>query len=416
MVGSRSQSALEYLVTYGWVVIVVVIVVAILFSLGLFNPASSVGSTVSGFSGFSNALANCQTNGALELSLSNAQDVPVNVTEVNVTATVGASGTTVLHTDANIQPGASYNFLIQNVCPTSAGTRYSVTARLMYLQDSQLVLPGPYFSSGGAQGTTSSGVAPAYALFVNNRASPQWFWCGPPGCSPGFWGTDGGHSYMSATNSITGYNQTYTVLMWFNTNYSYGITLPSPNGSTVEPSANGEAIFTFSPGATGYQGDGFYSGTVFFHRCSSADTGLPAIASDMFDGHWHFVAFQVKGTNYFGQIDGASATTTNTHQYSSGNTIYVGNNWINYCDSDPFTGYIANVQLYNIALTPAQINQAFNEGILGTPVVTNSSLVAWWPMNGTVGNYVKDYSGHGFNGTLVNATITGKVPLAPIGH
>jgi hypothetical protein len=38
---TRAQSAMEYLVTYGWVVLVVGIVAAILFALGLFGQSSS---------------------------------------------------------------------------------------------------------------------------------------------------------------------------------------------------------------------------------------------------------------------------------------------------------------------------------------------------------------------------------------
>ena len=47
----RSQSALEYMMTYGWAILIIVIVAVILYSMGIFNPSSSVSSTVIGFSG-----------------------------------------------------------------------------------------------------------------------------------------------------------------------------------------------------------------------------------------------------------------------------------------------------------------------------------------------------------------------------
>ena len=47
----RSQSALEYMMTYGWAILIIVIVAVILYSMGIFNPSSSITSTVTGFSG-----------------------------------------------------------------------------------------------------------------------------------------------------------------------------------------------------------------------------------------------------------------------------------------------------------------------------------------------------------------------------
>ena len=48
----RSQSALEYMMTYGWAILIIVIVAVILYSMGIFNPSSSVTFTSSGFSPF----------------------------------------------------------------------------------------------------------------------------------------------------------------------------------------------------------------------------------------------------------------------------------------------------------------------------------------------------------------------------
>ena len=48
----KSQSALEYMMTYGWAILVIVIVAAVLYSLGIFSPSSSLSTTITGFSGF----------------------------------------------------------------------------------------------------------------------------------------------------------------------------------------------------------------------------------------------------------------------------------------------------------------------------------------------------------------------------
>ncbi len=46
----RSQSALEYMMTYGWAILIIVIVAVILYSMGIFNPSSSVTTASAGFS------------------------------------------------------------------------------------------------------------------------------------------------------------------------------------------------------------------------------------------------------------------------------------------------------------------------------------------------------------------------------
>ncbi len=41
MMNQKAQSALEYLMTYGWALIVIIIVVAALFAFGIFNPPAA---------------------------------------------------------------------------------------------------------------------------------------------------------------------------------------------------------------------------------------------------------------------------------------------------------------------------------------------------------------------------------------
>ncbi|MFH0868856.1 MAG: hypothetical protein V1839_01370 [archaeon] len=46
----KGQAALEYLSTYGWLLIIIVIVAAALYALGIFNPATYQGKSCTGFS------------------------------------------------------------------------------------------------------------------------------------------------------------------------------------------------------------------------------------------------------------------------------------------------------------------------------------------------------------------------------
>ena len=77
---NRAQSALEYLMTYGWALVVIVIVIAALFAFGIFNPPSA--GTCTGL----NKLAYLQhsvSGGTFYLLVSNGAGSAINVTSVS---------------------------------------------------------------------------------------------------------------------------------------------------------------------------------------------------------------------------------------------------------------------------------------------------------------------------------------------
>lgn len=79
----RAQSALEYLMTYGWALVVIVIVIAALFAFGIFNPPSA--GTCTGL----NKLAYVQhstANGIFYLRASNGAGSQISITDVNFTS------------------------------------------------------------------------------------------------------------------------------------------------------------------------------------------------------------------------------------------------------------------------------------------------------------------------------------------
>ena len=66
---AKGQSALEYMMTYGWAILIIVIVAVILYSMGIFNPRASVTASSSGFSPFAASAAICSASG-LKVSFS----------------------------------------------------------------------------------------------------------------------------------------------------------------------------------------------------------------------------------------------------------------------------------------------------------------------------------------------------------
>jgi len=84
-----------------------------------------------------------------------------------------------------------------------------------------------------------------------------------------------------------------------------------------------------------------------------------------------------------------SATSTGT--LASGST---GDIAYNQGNGGAFNGSIANVQIYNAALSPSQVAQLYQEGMSGMPYTAN--LVAWYTLDGNA----NDYSGNGNNGVI----------------
>jgi len=62
-----------------------------------------------------------------------------------------------------------------------------------------------------------------------------------------------------------------------------------------------------------------------------------------------------------------------------------------------FNGYISNLQIYNISLSPSQVAQLYYQGIEGTSIVP-LNLTGGWQLNGNA----SDYSGNGRNGNAIS--------------
>ncbi|MCX8206186.1 MAG: hypothetical protein N3H30_03070 [Candidatus Micrarchaeota archaeon] len=75
----RAQAAMEYLMTYGWAILFIVIVLGVLVYLQVFNPQSKLQDQCSLPVGWQCTVASLSTNGKLTLKIANQQAVPVKV-------------------------------------------------------------------------------------------------------------------------------------------------------------------------------------------------------------------------------------------------------------------------------------------------------------------------------------------------
>ena len=157
----RSQSALEYMMTYGWAILIIVIVAVVLYSMGIFSPSSFLSfSGITGLSGFQPASAACASNGQMIVKLSNSLGYQVSINSINVTSSSGVSVTQ--PESATLNPGQTQEFIVFGICPKTSGSSFSDTITVAYTEPSNPI-PGPYSLSGTAKGTSTT---PAYNTFT----------------------------------------------------------------------------------------------------------------------------------------------------------------------------------------------------------------------------------------------------------
>jgi hypothetical protein len=79
----KFQSAIEYLITYGWAILIVTLVVGVLYTLGLFNPASLAPSyCVFGGGAFICKNFSISSTGNLSLTLISNAPTPIIITKI----------------------------------------------------------------------------------------------------------------------------------------------------------------------------------------------------------------------------------------------------------------------------------------------------------------------------------------------
>jgi hypothetical protein len=96
----RGQSAIEYLMTYGWAILIILIVAGVLAWYGFFNPAASLPATKTGFSQLDVVSPwDLSSANLLRFELENRVGQTINVTDISVD-----EGTTLPATPTSCSP------------------------------------------------------------------------------------------------------------------------------------------------------------------------------------------------------------------------------------------------------------------------------------------------------------------------
>lgn len=114
----KAQSSLEYLMTYGWAILIIGVVVAGLYALGIFNTAQFTPNLCVFPADFGCYSAPLFANGNILLNLEQSTSYPINVTAVgcndagNTNYMYGVNSIVSGANSINIQIGANYTFMV----------------------------------------------------------------------------------------------------------------------------------------------------------------------------------------------------------------------------------------------------------------------------------------------------------------
>ena len=130
----KAQAAMEYLMTYGWAILIVIIVAAALYALGIFDPSTWTGDRATGFTNIGAPASGAwlatasDTENNFQINLQNNLPSRVNITGVTVDG-IGTGCT--IPAPANITAiGGAIN-LAGNCSNPTAGS-YTATVTITY--------------------------------------------------------------------------------------------------------------------------------------------------------------------------------------------------------------------------------------------------------------------------------------------
>jgi hypothetical protein len=125
------------MMTYGWAILIIVIVAVILYSMGIFNPSSSITTTSIGFSPFTVSSTVCSQAGLSVAIIGGGLPdtaTQATITKIYITSNTGTTALTKAYTlnPVTISPGKTATIVIPTVACTSANVKYSLSAKLQY--------------------------------------------------------------------------------------------------------------------------------------------------------------------------------------------------------------------------------------------------------------------------------------------
>jgi len=109
----KLQSAMEYLMTYGWAILLLGIVLASLYALGLFSPSSFVQSQCLLQANFGCMNAYITSSGILTVNIEQNTQSPINITSIGCNSNATYSNMKQISPPLDLPIGSNYTFTVQ---------------------------------------------------------------------------------------------------------------------------------------------------------------------------------------------------------------------------------------------------------------------------------------------------------------
>ncbi|EQD50781.1 LamG domain protein jellyroll fold domain protein, partial [mine drainage metagenome] len=198
---------------------------------------------------------------------------------------------------------------------------------------------------------------------------------------------NGASSYITTGYPVTTDNGIWTLEAWIDPANLNQLGIAVENGWDNNVVGNGYGFGISNGGlSAGSQLFGLFSGV------TSIATGYTFSRANT----WYDVVMvrnQSGITSFY--VDGVRAPDTSSATPTTSNDFYIGSDTgIRY-----FNGSIANVQLYNTALSSNGIRTLYQRG-MGSAPIDMQNIVGWWPLSGNT----KDYGGQGNTGVPYNVS------------
>ncbi len=127
----KAQAGLDFLMTYGWALLLIVLVVGALFALGVFDIGSFTGSKATGFAQVGVVGWKLDTGGILTAKFENHAGTDINITSINATyKTSSVTYSTTFNVDNGKQSGTITVGTFGS--PGSKGSSYTVKMEITY--------------------------------------------------------------------------------------------------------------------------------------------------------------------------------------------------------------------------------------------------------------------------------------------
>ncbi len=208
----------------------------------------------------------------------------------------------------------------------------------------------------------------------------------------------------------------------FNGNSTYingtGIyAFPISNAQWIYPKSYGTSGFEIISEFDGYaQNEGWYqfglstNGSVELWDSSNFVTSSLTAPLDT----WSFVGYTLTANSATISVNGKSQTfpVSLTPVASSDKHWVFG--WQTGFPTRHFNGNMANVQVYNSALSSSQMSQLYRSGIAGLPA-SGAKLAGWWPLNGDTNDYgLSNEPGTPYNGISYSQAVSSAYIAQPM--